>query len=75
MGKQDAPPSGNDKTSIVILLKHQPGTLSQVIKELVAVEWVPGSTRAAFSSYGSGLNPSDGLAVGQRIEGFDPSPA
>ena len=33
LGKQDAPPTGNDKTSIVTLLKHQPGTLYQVIKE------------------------------------------
>jgi chorismate mutase/prephenate dehydratase len=33
LGKQDAPPSGSDKTSIVTLLKHQPGTLYQVIKE------------------------------------------
>jgi len=33
LGKQDAPHTGNDKTSIVTLLKHQPGTLYQVIKE------------------------------------------
>ena len=33
LGKQDAPPTGNDKTSIVTLLKHQPGTLYRVIKE------------------------------------------
>lgn len=33
LGKQDAPPTGSDKTSIVTLLKHQPGTLYHVIKE------------------------------------------
>jgi len=33
LGKQDAPPSGSDKTSIVTLLKHEPGTLYNVIKE------------------------------------------
>ncbi len=33
LGKHDAPPTGSDKTSIVTLLKHEPGTLYQVIKE------------------------------------------
>jgi chorismate mutase/prephenate dehydratase len=33
LGKQDSPPTGSDKTSIVTLLKHKPGTLYQVIKE------------------------------------------
>lgn len=33
LGKQDSPPTGNDKTSIVTLLKHKPGTLYQVVKE------------------------------------------
>jgi len=38
LGKQDAPPTGNDKTSIVTLLKHQPGTLYNVIKEFAERE-------------------------------------
>jgi chorismate mutase/prephenate dehydratase len=38
LGKQDAPSTGNDKTSIVTLLKHQPGTLYQVIKEFAERE-------------------------------------
>jgi chorismate mutase/prephenate dehydratase len=38
LGKQDAPATGNDKTSIVTLLKHQPGTLSRVIKEFAGRE-------------------------------------
>ena len=33
LGKHDAPPTGSDKTSIVTLLRHEPGTLYQVIKE------------------------------------------
>ncbi|MDD5312144.1 MAG: bifunctional chorismate mutase/prephenate dehydratase [Dehalococcoidia bacterium] len=33
LGKQDVPPTGNDKTSIVTLLKHEPGTLFGIIKE------------------------------------------
>jgi chorismate mutase/prephenate dehydratase len=38
LGKQDAPSTGNDKTSIVTLLKHQPGSLYQVIKEFAGRE-------------------------------------
>jgi chorismate mutase/prephenate dehydratase len=38
LGKQDAPPTGNDKTSIVTLLKHKPGTLHQVIEEFAKHE-------------------------------------
>lgn len=38
LGKQDASPTGNDKTSIVTLLKHKPGTLYQVIKEFAERE-------------------------------------
>ncbi len=38
LGKQDAPPTGSDKTSIVTLLKHKPGTLYQVIKEFAERE-------------------------------------
>jgi chorismate mutase/prephenate dehydratase len=38
LGKHDAPPTGSDKTSIVTLLKHQPGTLYQVIKEFAERE-------------------------------------
>jgi chorismate mutase/prephenate dehydratase len=32
ISKQDAPPTGNDKTSIVFLLKHKPGTLYESLK-------------------------------------------
>jgi chorismate mutase/prephenate dehydratase len=38
LGKQDAPPTGSDKTSIVTLLKHEPGTLYHVIKEFAERE-------------------------------------
>ena len=38
LGKHDAPPTGSDKTSIVTLLKHEPGTLYQVIKEFAERE-------------------------------------
>jgi chorismate mutase/prephenate dehydratase len=33
LSKQDSPPSGNDKTSVVFSLKHRPGTLYQSLKE------------------------------------------
>jgi len=33
LGKQDSPPTGNDKTSIVYLLKHRPGTLHEALGE------------------------------------------
>ena len=32
LSKQDSPPSGNDKTSIVFSLKHKPGTLYESLK-------------------------------------------
>ncbi|MBI4284792.1 MAG: prephenate dehydratase [Chloroflexi bacterium] len=34
LAKQDAPPSGNDKTSIVFSVKHRPGSLFELLKEL-----------------------------------------
>ena len=33
LSKQDSPPSGSDKTSIVFSLKHKPGTLYESLKE------------------------------------------
>ena len=36
LAKQDAPPSGNDKTSIVFAVKHKPGTLFSFLSELAA---------------------------------------
>jgi len=36
LSKQDAPPSGNDKTSIVFSVKHKPGALYAFLKELSA---------------------------------------
>lgn len=33
LGKQDCPPTGEDKTSIVFLLKHRPGTLHGALGE------------------------------------------
>jgi chorismate mutase/prephenate dehydratase len=33
LSKQDSPPTGNDKTSIVFLLKHRPGTLHEALGE------------------------------------------
>ena len=33
LSKQDSPPSGNDKTSIVFSVKHKPGTLYEFLKE------------------------------------------
>ncbi|MBA7681318.1 Bifunctional chorismate mutase/prephenate dehydratase [subsurface metagenome] len=32
LSKQDSPPSGNDKTSIVFSVKHRPGTLFEFLK-------------------------------------------
>ena len=34
LSRQDSPPSGNDKTSIVFSVKHKPGTLYEFLKEL-----------------------------------------
>ena len=34
LSKQDSPPSGNDKTSIVFSVKHKPGALYESLKEL-----------------------------------------
>ncbi len=36
LSKQDSPPSGNDKTSIVFSVKHRPGTLYEFLRELAA---------------------------------------
>ena len=36
LSKQDSPPSGNDKTSIVFSVKHKPGTLYEFLRELAA---------------------------------------
>ncbi len=36
LAKQDSPPSGNDKTSIVFSVKHRPGALYEFLKELAA---------------------------------------
>ena len=33
LSKQDSPPSGSDKTSIVFSLKHKPGALYGILKE------------------------------------------
>ena len=33
LSKKDSPPTGNDKTSIVFLLKHRPGTLHEALGE------------------------------------------
>jgi chorismate mutase/prephenate dehydratase len=34
LAKQDSPPSGNDKTSVVFSLRHKPGALYEFLKEL-----------------------------------------
>ncbi|MBI4267738.1 MAG: prephenate dehydratase [Chloroflexi bacterium] len=34
LARQDSPPTGNDKTSIVFSVKHQPGALYEFLKEL-----------------------------------------
>ena len=36
LAKQDAPPSGNDKTSIVFSVKHRPGALYESIRKLAS---------------------------------------
>ena len=34
LAKQDSPPTGNDKTSIVFSVKHKPGALYELLKDL-----------------------------------------
>jgi chorismate mutase/prephenate dehydratase len=34
LSRQDSPPTGNDKTSIVFSVKHRPGALYEFLKEL-----------------------------------------
>ncbi len=36
LAKQDSPPSGNDKTSIVFSVKHRPGALHEFLRELAS---------------------------------------
>ena len=36
LSKQDSPPTGNDKTSIVFSVRHKPGALYESLKELAA---------------------------------------
>ena len=36
LSKQDSPPSGNDKTSIVFSVKHKPGALFEFLQELAS---------------------------------------
>ena len=36
LAKQDSPPSGNDKTSIVFSVKHKPGALHEFLRELAS---------------------------------------
>ena len=36
LAKQDSPPTGNDKTSIVFSVKHRPGALYEFLKELAS---------------------------------------
>ncbi|MFC2034079.1 prephenate dehydratase [Chloroflexota bacterium] len=37
LSKQDSPPSGNDKTSIVFSVKHKPGALYELLRDLADV--------------------------------------
>ncbi len=36
LARQDSPPTGNDKTSIVFSVKHKPGALYELLKELAS---------------------------------------
>jgi chorismate mutase/prephenate dehydratase len=36
LSREDSPPTGNDKTSIVFSVKHKPGTLYEFLRELAA---------------------------------------
>jgi len=36
LSRQDSPPSGNDKTSVVFSVRHKPGSLYQALKEFAA---------------------------------------
>ena len=36
LAKQDSPPTGNDKTSIVFSVRHRPGALYEFLKELAS---------------------------------------
>ena len=36
LSKEDSPPSGNDKTSIVFSVKHRPGALYESLKEFAS---------------------------------------
>jgi chorismate mutase / prephenate dehydratase len=36
LSKHEAPPTGNDKTSLVLSVKHKPGVLSDALKELAS---------------------------------------
>jgi chorismate mutase / prephenate dehydratase len=38
LSREDAPPSGNDKTSLVFSVKHTPGALFNALKELAALK-------------------------------------
>lgn len=37
LAKQDSPPTGNDKTSIVFSVRHKPGALYEFLRELAAI--------------------------------------
>jgi chorismate mutase/prephenate dehydratase len=36
LAKKDSPPTGNDKTSVVFAVKHKPGALLGLLRELTA---------------------------------------